>query len=63
MKSVWLALVPYLAATVSFASPALADAPPPPPSSESRAMAETLFFTARGLMEAKRYEEACAKFG
>jgi hypothetical protein len=32
------------------------------PSSEARAMAETLFFTARGLMEAKRYPEACQKF-
>lgn len=34
-----------------------------PVSSENRAMAETLFFTGRGLMEAGRYEQACEKFG
>jgi hypothetical protein len=32
------------------------------PTSEERAMAETLFFTGRGLMEAGRYAEACQKF-
>lgn len=31
-------------------------------SPEHRALAETLFFTGRGLMEAKRYAEACEKF-
>jgi hypothetical protein len=46
---------------------AAAQAPPPPPrqgeatSTDTRALAETLFFTARGLMEAGRYTEACAK--
>jgi hypothetical protein len=57
------ALVPYLASTLlltTIARPTLAEAPPP--SSEARAMAETLFFTGRGLMEAKRYTEACVKF-
>jgi hypothetical protein len=33
------------------------------PSSEARAMAETLFFAGRGLMEAGRYPDACQKFG
>lgn len=31
-------------------------------STDKRALAEMLFFTARGLMEAGRYPEACAKF-
>jgi hypothetical protein len=30
---------------------------------DNRALAEMLFFTARGLVEAGRYPEACAKFG
>src|SRR3984885_13234555 len=58
-------------------TPASAQTPPPaqPPgqsfgdrgvggantSTDSRALAETLFFTARGLMEAGRYTEACNK--
>lgn len=53
----WLALVPYAAATLLATQPTLADT-----TSENRAIAETLFFTARGLMEAKRYEQACQKF-
>ena len=39
-----------------------AEAAPPAVSSENRAAAETLFFTARGYMEAGRYAEACQKF-
>lgn len=31
-------------------------------SADNRALAETLFFAGRGLMEAKRYREACLKF-
>jgi hypothetical protein len=43
--------------------PARGQAPVPPPASatDARALAETLFFTARGLMEAGRYSEACGK--
>lgn len=48
-------------ASLAQASP---EAPPPAqPSSDTRALAETLFFTARGLMEAGRYPEACRKLG
>jgi hypothetical protein len=50
-------------------TPAPAPAPPPPRQADNggqtdtRALAETLFFTARGLMEAGRYTEACGKLG
>lgn len=62
-------------AVVAAAGQAQAQAQTPPPaapaktapqsqaSSENRALAETLFFTARGLMEAGRYPEACRKLG
>ncbi len=48
-------------------APAPAPAPPQPRQSDNnaqtdtRALAETLFFTARGLIEAGRFTEACAK--
>jgi hypothetical protein len=52
--------------TASSASPAASGAPAPAPtgakSTEDRALAETLFFAGRGLMEAGRYNEACTKF-
>jgi hypothetical protein len=47
-----------LAATLTASSLAIAAEP----TAEERAMAETLFFTGRGLMEAERYVEACQKF-
>jgi hypothetical protein len=46
-----------------FASRSFAQSPPPAnePSSDNRALAETLFFAGKGLMEAKRYHDACIK--
>jgi hypothetical protein len=50
-------------AAASMSAPAAAQTAPPgqPIATDTRALAETLFFTARGLMEAGRYPEACAK--
>ncbi len=66
-----VALVPFaVAASTVVVSPAwgqAAPAPAPAPTpgnanaTDSRALAEMLFFTARGLMEAGRIPEACAK--
>ncbi|HEX8794588.1 MAG TPA: hypothetical protein VF765_26765 [Polyangiaceae bacterium] len=56
-----------LGASLATAVDAAAQTPPPPApqsaagSTDTRALAEMLFFTARGLMEAGRYPEACAK--
>lgn len=51
-------------ALFAIASPAAAQTAPSPGenASDNRAVAEMLFFTGRGLMEAKRYREACVKF-
>jgi len=61
-------LAPLAAALVALASTsslARAQSTPAPPAqgsaTDARALAEMLFFTARGLMEAGRYPEACAK--
>jgi hypothetical protein len=55
--------------TLCAVPPALAQTAPPPPqpapqganATDNRALAETLFFTARGMMEAGKYEAACEK--
>lgn len=49
----WLLVVCLTTTSIALAAP---------PNAEEKAMAETLFFTARGLMEAERYAEACQKF-
>jgi hypothetical protein len=54
-----LAVVLPLAASAANAS--AADTKSAAETSENRALAETLFFTARGLMEAGRISEACVK--
>jgi tetratricopeptide (TPR) repeat protein len=57
-------VVPAVAAAVLAAGSAAAQTPPPPAqgsATDNRALAEMLFFTARGMMEAGRYPEACAK--
>lgn len=67
MKRTTSALLASVLAITTCAPLAIAQAPAPAPaggapSAESKAMAETLFFTARGLMEAGRFPEACKKF-
>ncbi len=62
--------LPVLASTVSASAqegtpdstPAAAPAPKRQGEDDTRAVAEMLFFTARGLMEAGRVEQACDKF-
>jgi hypothetical protein len=58
-----LAASAFSIASASVPSARAQTPPPPPPASatDARALAETLFFTARGLMEAQRYAEACGK--
>jgi hypothetical protein len=63
-----LAVAAAALTTVCAIPSALAQEPPRPPpapqganATDNRALAETLFFTARGMMEAGRYESACEK--
>jgi hypothetical protein len=56
--------VPCFAIASASLPSALAQTPPPPAqgnATDARALAETLFFTARGMMEAGRYAEASSK--
>jgi hypothetical protein len=71
-RSVGLLVASFVAFATLAASPAGAQSPPAPPPNQTgssssptdaRALAEMLFFTGRGLMEAGRYPEACAKLG
>ena len=57
----WIAIVLVVASTI--AGGAARAEPSSESGSESKALAETLFFTGRGFMEAGRYAEACTKFG
>jgi hypothetical protein len=56
------AIVTTLASLPSVPREAKAQGTPAAPTSENRAAAEMLFFTARGLMEADRISDACVKF-
>jgi hypothetical protein len=63
-----LLALPAIVLTLSTIGPARAQtpaqpAPGTPSATDARALAEMLFFTARGLMEAGRYSEACGKLG
>lgn len=52
---------PAAAQSPGAAQPPAGGAPTPGSATDNRAVAEMLFFTARGLMEAGRWPEACAK--
>ncbi len=60
-SAIILAVAVPLASSAIPRSRAQAQQPPSQASSENRALAETLFFTGRGMMEAKRYADAAVK--
>ena len=61
LASLLVAPLLFVAASAQAQPPPPSPAPAPAQDSERRALAETLFFAGRGLMEAGRFHDACMK--